>query len=141
MRSLFSLIFIGLSWLSSPSILAAQVSSCWVTGAPTESTLKHLQTLVTATDSESVAIRDTLSLPYLPADSVQVVTTDAVCSEAITAHLSSAMAPAGINIQAVMLIRVGGSRFVLFDGVTKAGEYKLYHVYSSSFEYLGSYTG
>lgn len=85
-------------------------------------------------------MRDSLGIAAMPDSAVQVVTADSVCADAVAAHSVRRPPPSGAALQQLLVIRIGSSRYAVYDGYTTAGEYLLYDIYTDQFAYIGSLT-
>ncbi len=86
-------------------------------------------------------MRDSLRLPAIPAASVQVVTTDSICGLALAAHKAVRQPPAGTTLTQLLVVRIGPTRYVVWDGFSHAGEFDLFHVYDGEFKFLATLAG
>lgn len=120
---------------------AARASPCWQPTAVSEALVARLRTLATTSDPTDVAMRTSLQLPAVPDTAVQVVTDDGVCAQAVAAHQGHRPHPDGGALERLLVVRVGSTRYVVFDGYSSPGEFSLYDVYRSQFAYIGSLAG
>jgi hypothetical protein len=49
--------------------------------------------------------------------------------------------PSGTPLQRLLVVGVGYTRYVVYDGCSTAGEYWLYDIYDDQFSYLTSLAG
>lgn len=130
----------GSVWLRSHAA-DALATQCWTPLETSESLVSHLQEIVTATNPEGSALRDSLRLPATPAASVQVVTTDSICGIALTEHSAIRQPPVGTILTRLLVVRVGSTRYVVWDGFSRAGEFDLFYIYDQNFQFLAALAG
>lgn len=116
-------------------------TSCWLPSQYTDRQVEIVRSLVIGTDSASDTFRSRTSLPLVATSDVQAVTDEAVCARAVSAHAAVTPVASGLSFTKVMVIRVGPTRYVVFDGYTKAGEFDTYAVYDENFNRVGSFAG
>ena len=111
-------------------------SFCLPTGPTGENILDRVQSIVTHPDSGSRAARAALDLPPLAASEVQAVTNEEVCSKMASAHATvQSTAP-----HPLFVIRVGATRYVVWDPTVRVGEFDAAFVYSSDYALLIGFT-
>ena len=71
---------------------ADSAGACWQPAESSGGLLERLRVLVAASDSETVAMRDSLQLPAITATAVQVVSDDTVCIRAVAASYDASSA-------------------------------------------------
>lgn len=96
--------------------------------------------IVTASGRGADRLRAASQLPAALASDVSIVTNDSVCAAAYTAHVALRYSGDTMRVRSIALVRAGPTRYVLEDGLTRAGEWELLDVYDSSFRYLASFT-
>jgi len=97
--------------------------------------------LVTATDSATVATRNTYHLPAVSASKVTGVPTGSVCTQAGGAYHAAVSAPGTPPISRTLLvIRVGNTRYVVVDPNETKGEYGINVVFDSQWQVLFTFT-
>ena len=120
---------------------AQHVGTCWTPAEPTTSLIASIQDLVTSTDPDDTVLRDSLKLPSVPDSAVYLVQNDSICTAVLQAHVARGSGPSSVTLPYILVIRVGTSRYVVYDGYGSAGEFRLYYVYDDQLEYLGSIAG
>lgn len=94
--------------------------------------MDRFKVIVSATSSGSDTRRSSLNLPQLPDTSVVAVTDSATCAALSTAQA----AHYGEVPKHVIAVRVGSTRFAVFDIGKRDGEWHVVSIYDSSFTYL-----
>ena len=130
------------SWLvlamaSTPT--SAQGTMCL---GPDEVSTEHIRRIVSwtaATDSLAQATRTAFHLPAVPADSVSLVTDSTTCASLAQANRQlHPTSTAGLAVP-VYVIRVGPTRFVVFDRMTMAGSWRIFDVYDATLAFVGGF--
>jgi len=112
-----------------------------VTSFETVALKDYMDRLVTGTDSESVATRTQYHLPALSASRVTVVTARSVCNRAGDAYHTTVAKPGTPRVpRTLVVIKVGGSRYVVLDPNEHAGEFQLNAIFDSKWHYLIGFT-
>lgn len=119
---------------------SVQDSLCSAPNAIIDSQVLYLKRLVTATDSLSEVFRGNISI--VTVDSAQVVYENdtAKCSAIALAH-ANALASAGLPLalRKVSVVRVGATRYVVFDVFAPESRRYMATVYDSTFVPLKTY--
>ncbi len=98
--------------------------------------------LVTGTDSATVATRNALQLPAVPASKVTVVTTASVCTRAGDAYHAAVTPPGTPPVSRTLLvIKVGTTRYVVLDPNELTGEFRNNIVFDARWNFLIGFTG
>lgn len=100
----------------------------------------YIQRLVTAPSGSGLdSTRVRYHLPEVADTEVTVVSDTAVCTAAAAAYAVERPSP---DTVAVAVIRVGASRYVVWDtGHTPAGEFEIFFVFDSAFTRLTAFAG
>ena len=118
------------------SAIGAQEPACQP-ASPTRSTMiQHFRRIVTAQGADADAYRLQIDVPQLDDSSVVPVTDSTTC-----AKLSEAQAQLfGTTMRAVTAIRLGSTRFVVFDQGHSVGEWESVSIFNSAFQHVRSLT-
>jgi hypothetical protein len=97
----------------------------------------HIVSLVTGTDSETVATRNAYQLPVVAASKVTVVTTSSVCRKAGAAYHAAVTPPGTPQVsRTLVVIKVGTMRYVVLDPNERAGEFENHVVFDAKWNRL-----
>jgi hypothetical protein len=106
---------------------------CWDPGPASDDVRDMVRELVTDTTAGGDGRRRNWQLPRVAASEVQIVRDDRACARMVVAR--------GVrDVTSVLLIRVGPTRYVVWDGLN-SGEFTVYHVYDQDFKHLIGLTG
>ena len=132
----------GLLLLGLASRGTAQTYTCLPATSSEAVALKdYMDRLVTRTDSESVATRTQYHLPALSASKVTVVTATSVCNRAGDAYHTTVAKPGTPRVtRTLVVIKVGGSRYVVLDPNEHMGEFQLNAIFDIKWRYLIGFT-
>jgi hypothetical protein len=97
----------------------------------------RLISLVTATDSETMRIRNSYDLPSLTASAVTLVTDATTCTKA--ANALAAVTPNGDPADGAYVFKMGNSRYVAFNGKQRAHQTTHAVVFDKNFVRLESF--
>lgn len=117
-----------------PTLGVAQTPGCAPPSDTRQDMVDRFKVIVSATSSGSDYLRSSLNLPELPDTSVVAVTDSTTCaalSAAQADHYSEAP-------QHVIAVRIGSTRYAVFDIGKRNGEWHVVSIYSSTFTYLVS---
>jgi hypothetical protein len=98
--------------------------------------VERFKAIVSATSSGAATLRTALDVPQLPQDSVVAVTDSLFCA-ALSAAQGTQYSEAPIAVTAV---RLGSTRFAVFDKGKKQGEFETVSIYSSQYVFLKKMT-
>ena len=115
-----------------PSGLSAQ--GCAPSWSYSEAFRDRIVSIVTATDSGSARVRQAYSLPAVASAAVVFQTDSAVCAQAIAAF-SAEVARYGGTPGSVWVLKVGPTRYIVFDHKQKTGEFYDHMVFDENFVY------
>jgi len=88
--------------------------------------IAFLDTAVVSSDSVlGIGTREQLQLPAGPVSSVTVVTDPIICHRAAVASGLARKTPDSMAVASVAVVRVGATRYVVFDTTSQAGEYHI----------------
>jgi hypothetical protein len=100
---------------------ASQSSPCDTPGAYE---IAMLDTAVVSSDSVfGIGMREQLQLPAGPISSVIAVTDTIICHRAAVASGLARIRPDSMAVASVAVVRVGATRYVVFDTTSRAGEW------------------
>jgi len=139
MRTPLAVFFLACVLLSgTPLGGEAQTYTCLPdTAEKTQILRDDIVSLVTATDSETVATRSAYQLPAVAASKVTVVTTASVCRKAGAAYHAAVTPPGTPPIaRTLVVIKVGTTRYVVLDPTERAGEFENHIVFDSRWNRL-----
>ncbi|MGE0354727.1 MAG: hypothetical protein AB7I33_15785 [Gemmatimonadales bacterium] len=97
--------------------------------------LTYLQDVAAGSDSVSAAWRSKLSIPVLSVGDVQSVATDSMCMAAADA-VSREIGIVPPQGRAVVLIRLGGEAWAVWDSTLRAGHFSEFLVFDAAFQRL-----
>jgi hypothetical protein len=109
-------------------------AGCAMPNAFANSFRDYVVHLDTTSDSASVAVRDSASIPVVDTATIQFVTDSLTCHRAAVAHAVQVQTDT-LNPATVWTLKVGSSRFIVFNG-SRVGERFLHFVFDSSFVHL-----
>lgn len=117
----------------------AQTSLCLAPNAVSEEHVRRIGNWTTATDSIGVKTREVFSLPTVSRDEIVEVSSDSIC--AVAAMRNKQQHPSKIvgDPVPVYVIKVGANRYVVFDQVVMAGEWRVFSVYDSTWQFVGGF--
>lgn len=92
--------------------------------------------VLTGTDSSSMAERQAWDIPAVADTAIVFETDSATCNRAAQAHAAKIGADTA-NPPPVFLLRAGPTRYVAFNGFNVSDSF-LYFVFDSTFQYLGT---
>lgn len=110
----------------------AQTPGCAPNSLTRTQMVERFRGIVSATSNGATAVRASLDVPEMSQDSVLAVTDSATCaalSLAQAAHYSQTPV-------AVTAIRVGPTRFAIFDKGRKQGEWETVSIYNAQYTFL-----
>jgi hypothetical protein len=124
--------------LAIPRVMLAQ-SSCLSPDTTVIPVIKsRLISLVTASDSESVRIRNSYNLPSLNANAVTLVIDATTCTKA--ANALAAVTPNGNPADGAYVFKMGNTRYVAFNGKQRAHQTTYAVVFDKNFVRLESFS-
>jgi hypothetical protein len=106
----------------------------------TENAQAWITSIVTGTDSTSQAQRSAFNLPAVAASEVAYETDPTVCI-AVVAAFRTAVSRHGGAAGGAWVLRVGTTRFIVFDGKQRTGEFEDHYVFDEQLRYLGTISG
>lgn len=124
-----------------PQALRAQ-SQCRAADSTSLGRIVALTKMMTSSDSRWVATRNAYALPVVPDTAIAVLTDSAVCARAAAAYNGALPTGAQISGRNVYVVRVGATRYVVWDRASVDGlddEYTAVIVFDASFVVLGSF--
>jgi hypothetical protein len=127
------------SMLQRPSIankhgLINAAVSCRATDGMAENFKSYVVEVVTGSDTASTSMRQAWGIPSVADTAIYFVTDSILCDQASRAH--AVQAHQSVNDPpAVSVLRVGNSRYVVFNGA-RSGEYLTYFVFDSAFVFV-----
>lgn len=113
----------------------AQVLPCSSDSVMGASLLSYLQDVAAGPDSVSAAWRARLRIPMLSIGDVQYVATDSMClaaADAVSREIGI-VPPQG---RSVVLIRLGGEAWAVWDSTLRAGHFSEFLVFDAAFQQL-----
>lgn len=113
------------------------LATCWSPPVFGPQLVSYVSGLVTRNDTTTVRVRQASFLLPSTADSVAVVTDEAVCQQAAAAVATRRGLPSPVS--QVMVVRAGSQRYVVMDG-SRGGSYFLNYVFDGAFTFLGGFT-
>lgn len=120
--------------LAMPNRTAAQASAC-LPGSPTATTVRDiLVRYVTGTSGGDANARAKLQLPAVAESQVVQVTDSSIC-----AQIAAAQFPNDSG-RAVLVFRVGTTRYVVHDRAGGPSEFESLAIYDSAYHYLTAMT-
>ncbi len=111
--------------------LGAQ-SACLTSGQSSTALANYITSLVTATDSATIARRNRYGLPALPSSAVTVVTDSATCRGYADAYSAIVNPSAPMVGRRVYVVQAGSTRAVILDPNQKAGEWRLEIIFDTN---------
>jgi hypothetical protein len=124
-----------------PAILTAQTTTaCHAADWQSDDLLAYVRTLVTSSDSETVAFRTTIGLPAVDSAHVVLATNAAdaaLCEEARAAFIPHFKADT-LQIPTVYVVTIGPTRYLVTDLQSHVGEYTALYVFDEHFSLLGA---
>ena len=115
-----------------PSIVAGQ-SACLPAAPRSNVLIGELKEMMTTTDSERVADRDTLfNVPVVNPDDVTLVTDGTICAKVIAAYVAPRPAR-------VFVIKLGTKGYAALDPVGLAGEFQSILIFDRKFKRIGGW--
>lgn len=110
------------------------------TAEHTEVLRDYVVSLVTATDSATIAIRNRYNLPAVAASKVTVVTSGSVCNQAGAAYHAAVTNPGTPAIsRTLVVLKVSTTRYVVLDPNQHAGEFALHVVFDKNWNDLAGF--
>ncbi len=100
----------------------------------------YIVSVVTGTDSETIALRNLYHLPAVDASKVTVVTTASVCKQAGAAY-HTAVTTAGTPAvsRTLVVVKVSTTRYIVLDPNQHAGEFAIHVVFDNKWKDLGGF--
>lgn len=119
----------------------AQTYTCLPDTAEQSEVLRnYIVSLVTGTDSGTVALRGRYNLPAVSASKVTVVTTGSVCTQAGGAYHAAVTQPGTPpSSRTLVVVKVSTTRFVVLDPNEHAGEFALHVVFDKNWNDLAGF--
>jgi hypothetical protein len=119
----------------------AQTYTCLPDTAEQSDVLRnYVVSLVTGTDSATVALRMRYTLPAVDASKVSVVTTSSVCNQAGAAyHIAVTQPGTPIVSRTLVVVKVSTTRYVVLDPNQHAGEFALHVVFDKNWNDLAGF--
>ena len=119
----------------------AQTYTCLPDTAEQAEVLRnYIVSLVTGTDSVTVAFRTRYNLPAVTASKVTVVTTGSVCTQAGGAYHAAVTQPGTPpSSRTLVVIKVSTTRYVVLDPNEHAGEFALHVVFDKNWNDLAGF--
>jgi len=102
--------------------------------------IDYITRLVTAVDSIHNVTRVGYGLPLLSASEVSLVTDEAICTQAANTYAQNALDIPFTPI-AVYVIRVGPTRYLVWNNNVKGGHYVAMVIFSNTFSFVAGFTG
>jgi hypothetical protein len=110
---------------------ASESSAC---DTPSAYVIALLDTAVVSSDSVfGVGMREQLQLPAGPVSSVTAVTDSIICHRAAVASGLARKTPDSMAVASVAVVRVGSTRYVVFDTTSTAGEFNTGLTFDTTF--------
>jgi len=139
---MISVLYLLISLMTAPT---PQAGMCLGTGAAPEPAsaawgIDYMTRLVTAVDSIHNATRVAYQLPLLSPSEVSLVTDEAICTQAANAYAQNAL-DTPITPVAVYVIRVGSTRYLVWNPDVKGGHYVAMVIFSDTFSVVAAFTG
>lgn len=128
------------AWRTSPVVRAIpQTSACWtLSEGDLDLTARDTRTIVSATDSVAVDLREENGIPSAHADSVRLYPSDPACDSA--AHVYDSVRAARGDTTGhypIALYRIFGTKVYIGTVLERIGGYREYVVFDSTFSVKG----
>lgn len=120
---------------------ARGATGCSAEWAYTTTFRNHVVSIVTGTDTASASNRTAFNLPAVAATEVYFVTDSTTCAQAATAFGREVALANGTPGPGLWVLRVGPTRYIVFDHRQASGEFLDQYVFDASFNYLLTMTG
>jgi len=124
-----------------PFVTAQASSTCSAEWTYTANFRNHIVGIVTGVDSASAASRAAFQLPAVSASDVYFVTDSTVCTRAAAAFTAEVTRDRSTAGGSLWVLRVGPTRYIVFDHKQQSGEFLDHYIFDSSFNYLLTMTG
>lgn len=137
LRTIICLVVIG----APPAILSAQ-SQCRGADSATIGRIASVKKMMISSDSRWTATRTAYNLPIVNDTAIVVVADSATCASAASAYNGALPSAARVSGRSVYVIRVGSTRYVVWDISSVDGlddEHEVVVVLDSSYNVLGSF--
>ena len=119
---------------------ANQSDFCWQAPEIGGVLAELIKSYVGPSGATADGVRAALGLLQASPDSVYIVTADSLCRRASVARGLFQITPDTTNLRPVLLLKAGPLRYVIDDGVTRAGEWSITFVADTSFSIVGAIT-
>ncbi|MCU0649436.1 MAG: hypothetical protein MUF00_15680 [Gemmatimonadaceae bacterium] len=118
------------------------LAPCANLGAAGEEYLSTLRDIVSDTSDYGVEHRAAGELPLVAdTNTVQIVTDAATCTRALAAARELLLPEAQASVTAVFVMRVGSTRFVVWNLRRRPGQSRLFDVFDANFRHIVGLTG
>lgn len=130
-----------LAVLGACASLSAQsrAAHCVTSGLASSLLHRHALVLATSSDAQIVANRTRYLLSATTADSVALVSDEAICQRAAQAYARAAGDADTLNVAPVGVVRYGDSRYLVSDLTPIVGEFAVVGVFDASWALLATF--
>ncbi len=119
---------------------AGQGATCLAANAYSDHVMQNAASVASGADSVSARLRTAFHLPAVGTDQVTLVATDSICALAAAAFFGSFSSDNG-TARPVWVLKVGTSRYIVFDGQHQVGGRDIQVVLDEDFNYLAAILG
>lgn len=139
---LVGLLFVaGLALVSGPTRASGQ-SRCMASDSSSSAEIVALKRMMTSTDTRWTSTRDAYSLPVVSDTAIVLISDTSLCGQAADAYNAALPAALQVSNRSVYVIRVGSSRYVVWDPQTansSASEFQVLMVLDQTFAVLAKF--